>query len=212
MWPFPSMDGGDRPRIVTPRVIMRPARLADYQAWADVRGASRDFLERWEPSWGNDPLSRSSYRRRVGHYRMIARRGVGLAFHIFARDRDVAPAQNGLIGGLTLNNIRYGVVQSCNVGYWLAEPHARQGYMTEALGGAADFVFTTLGLHRLEAACLPENHRSIGLLEKLGFEAEGHAREYLLINGRWTDHRLFGLIATDWRRNRPVPVATIDAG
>ncbi|AFK54639.1 GNAT family N-acetyltransferase [Tistrella mobilis] len=216
MWPFASMDGGDRPRIITPRVVMRPARLVDYREWAEVREASREFLERWEPSWGNDPLSRGAYRRRVGHYRMIARRGMGLAFHVFVRDAGDGCSEGrealSLAGGLTLNNIRYGVVQSCNVGYWIGAHVARKGYMTEALAGAADFVFDTLGLHRLEAACLPENHRSIGLLEKLGFESEGYAREYLLIDGRWTDHRLFGLIATDWRRRRPLPPAVIDAG
>ena len=47
MWPFASMDGGDRPRIITPRVVMRPARLVDYREWAEVREASREFLERW---------------------------------------------------------------------------------------------------------------------------------------------------------------------
>ena len=50
------------------------------------------------------------------------------------------------------------------------------------------FVFTTLGLHRIEAACLPENEPRSNLLAKPAFAQEGLARRYLLINGEWGDH------------------------
>ena len=55
----------------------------------------------------------------------------------------------------------------------------------------------TLELHRLEAACLPTNAASQGVLRKLGFKEEGYARKYLRINGEWCDHLLFGLIGAD---------------
>ena len=42
-----------------------------------------------------------------------------------------------------------------------------------------------LDLSRLEAACLPENAASRGLLEKSGFKYEGVAQSYLQIAGRW---------------------------
>ncbi|MGL4717164.1 MAG: 30S ribosomal protein S5 alanine N-acetyltransferase, partial [Aeromonas sp.] len=41
---------------------------------------------------------------------------------------------------------------------------------------------------------MPANQRSGALLERLGFEREGFARAYLLINGRWEDHILTSLI------------------
>jgi len=53
------------------------------------------------------------------------------------------------------------------------------------------FSFSTLRLHRLEAACIPTNAPSIRLLEKTGFVREGYAREYLCINGVWQDHLLY---------------------
>jgi [ribosomal protein S5]-alanine N-acetyltransferase len=53
------------------------------------------------------------------------------------------------------------------------------------------FVFATLRLHRLEAACIPTNAGSIRLLENNGFVREGYAREYLCINGVWQDHLLY---------------------
>ena len=55
-----------------------------------------------------------------------------------------------------------------------------------------------LGLHRLEAACLPDNAASQGLLRKLGFHEEGYARDYLRINGQWQDHLLFAMLSGDY--------------
>jgi ribosomal-protein-alanine N-acetyltransferase len=63
------------------------------------------------------------------------------------------------------------------------------------------FSFTTLRLHRLEAACIPTNAPSIRLLEKTGFLREGYAREYLCINGVWQDHLLYARL----RESAPLP-------
>jgi len=60
-----------------------------------------------------------------------------------------------------------------------------------------DFAFERLRLHRVEAACLPHNGPSRGLLLKTGFREEGYAREYLCIDGRWQDHILFALLEHD---------------
>lgn len=190
-----------------PRVYLRPPLRRDWREWCLLRARSRDFLQRWEPTWAEDAVSRAAFQHRLEHYRRLARQGSGLALHVFRREDDA------LLGGLTLNNVRHGIVQSCNVGYWIGEEYARQGYMTEALGATAAYVFERLRLHRLEAACLPENDPSRGLLRKLGFREEGRARAYLKINGAWRDHLLFALVAEDWRAmqaRRPAD-ANVDA-
>jgi ribosomal-protein-alanine N-acetyltransferase len=63
--------------------------------------------------------------------------------------------------------------------------------------GAVRFAFSDLGLHRVEAACLPGNEPSRRLLERVGFRCEGEARAYLRINGNWADHLLYAMISTD---------------
>ena len=90
---------------------------------------------------------------------------------------------------------------SCSVGYWVGKDFARQGLMGDALDAMMPFVFKKLALHRIEAACLPTNLASEGLLRKLGFQREGYARRYLRINGEWQDHLLFALLADDYRRS-----------
>jgi ribosomal-protein-alanine N-acetyltransferase len=181
------------PVIETDQVTLRTPQMADYPAWAELRAQSREFLTPWEPLWASDELSRASFRRRVRHYLRDLREDVGYALFIFA-----APA-SVLVGGLTLCNVRRGVTQSCTLGYWVGAKYANQGYMTAAVRAAIPFVFDSLELHRLEAACLPSNTASIKLLEKTGFKREGLARRYLRINGIWQDHLLYALLDTDTR-------------
>ena len=76
----------------------------------------------------------------------------------------------------------------------MGAPHAGKGHMTRAVAAAARFGFSTLRLHRIEAACLPDNVASMTLLERNGFRREGLARAYLRINGAWRDHVLFALL------------------
>ena len=102
-----------------------------------------------------------------------------------------------MVGGLTLANIRRGVAQAGSIGYWVGQPFARQGYMTAAVRTLIPFCFGALRLHRLEAACIPTNDASIGLLEKTGFKREGYARGYLCINGAWQDHLLYARLRED---------------
>ena len=75
--------------------------------------------------------------------------------------------------------------------------------MTEAVHGACSFAFDHLSLHRIEAATLPHNEASQGVLLRCGFEEEGLARRYLKINGRWQDHRLFALLREDFDPSLP---------
>ncbi len=180
-------------RIDGPNVYIRPPQDEDWQAWADLRERSRDFLVPWEPTWPVDSLSRHAYRRRLRHYAEEWQTGAGYAFFVFAR------ADDGLRGGVTLSNVRRGVAQTGTLGYWVGQPFARQGVMTEALGCVMDYAFERLHLHRLEAACLPRNQASQGVLRKCGFREEGFAPKYLRINGTWEDHLLFALLADEAR-------------
>ncbi len=57
--------------------------------------------------------------------------------------------------------------------------------------------FGELGLHRVEAATLVDNHRSQAVLARNGFTRIGFAPRYLMIAGRWQDHLLFQRLADD---------------
>jgi ribosomal-protein-alanine N-acetyltransferase len=66
--------------------------------------------------------------------------------------------------------------------------------MKEIVNHAISYSFNDLRLHRIMANYMPVNDRSAGLLKNLGFQQEGLAKEYLLINGKWEDHVLTSLL------------------
>ena len=171
-------------------VLLRPASMSDYAAWAALRDRSRAALTRWEPQWSLDELTRTSFRRRVRHYARESREDLGYAFLIFLPGGHLA-------GGLTLSNVRRGVTQSATIGYWLGAEYCGRGLMTAAIRAAIPFVFDVLKLHRLDAAVMPANSPSVAVLERAGFVREGLARRYLKIAGRWEDHLIYALLADD---------------
>lgn len=186
-----TFPGGQQPVIRGTDVYLRYPRVSDFIAWSKLRSESRGFLAPWEPSWATDELSKGAFRRRLRRYQKDARLDSSYAFFVFRHE------DNALVGGCTLSNVRRGVTQCCALGYWIGERFARQGYMFDAARALLPFIFRTLGLHRIEAACLPENEASRSLLVKVGFREEGLAKRYLQINGEWQDHVLFALLADE---------------
>lgn len=169
---------------------LRPHRSGDFAEWADLRARSRMFLQPWEPTWPSDDLTRAAFRRRLQAYAHDLERGLAYPFLVFRQ------SDGAMVGGITLSNVRRGVAQMGTLGYWVGEPFARQGHTLAAVRAVCRFGFQRLGLHRLEAACLPTNEPSRGVLTKAGFKQEGLARAYLRINGNWRDHLLFGMISS----------------
>lgn len=171
-------------------IILRPPTQVDYEDWAELRQASRAFLQPWEPSWPVDDLARNSFRRRMRRYAEDQRSDHAYPYFVFSTD-------GTLLGGLTLSNVRRGVAQTATLGYWMGVTFAGKGHMSAAVRLLVPHALTTLGLHRIEAACMPSNAASIRLLEKVGFTREGYARQYLCIDGLWQDHLLFAFVRGD---------------
>ncbi len=160
-----------------------------------LRLASEEHLVPWEPRWADDHLTRKAFTNRVYWAQRSINSGSAVPLFLIRR-KDEA-----LTGAITLDNIRRGPSQSGTLGYWSGAVFARQGYMREAIAAMLHHAFTRLDLSRIEAACLPENEASRGLLEKCGFKYEGVAQSYLQIDGRWRSHVLYAALRGD-RRGR----------
>ena len=182
-----------RVRVETERMTLRLPEHGDWRQWSEVREASAEFLVKWEPVWSNDHLTRRAFTNRVYWAQRAEAQGQALPMLLIRRE------DQQLLGALTLDNIRRGPSQTGTFGYWIGQPFARQGYMREALLALTHHAFTRLDLSRLEAACLPENAASRGVLEKCGFKYEGVAQSYLQINGRWRNHVLYANLRGDRR-------------
>lgn len=180
-------------KLETERLSLRPPVHSDFNDWAALRRASQEFLTPWEPIWAKDHLTRKSFTNRVYWAQRSVASGTAIPLFLFRRSDDV------LLGAITLDNVRRGPAQAGTLGYWTGQAFARNGYMREAIGAIVHYAFTRLDLSRIEAACLPENKPSRGLLESSGFKYEGVAQSYLQINGRWRTHVLYASLRSDRR-------------
>ena len=189
---FPSRSNPPRPsldtQLVGPRVLLRVGDPADWNNWRNLRSASRAFLEPWEPAWPPHALTYDFFCGNLRRHWREWRAGTDYTFLIFGLN------DGALLGSIALNDIQRGVSQKGTLGYWVGLPYAGQGIMTEAASLVCDFAFKTLGLHRVEASCLPHNDPSKRLLQRLNFTEEGYAKGYLRINGTWEDHLLWGRV------------------
>ena len=114
-------------RIAGRRVFLRAPSMDDWPEWAELRARSRAFLTPWEPTWPEDSLGRDHFRRRLRQQVREWRAGEAYGLFVFTNDT------RRLAGGINLSNVRRGVAQAAAVGYWMGQPYAGQGLMTDAL-------------------------------------------------------------------------------
>ncbi len=160
---------------------------------ADVLRAYRQrnaaHLAPWEPTRSAedgmllDACQRAATRSAQGY-------ADGSAVQFIAIERQ---SQN-MVAACNFTNIVRGPFQACHLGYSVDQEWQGRRLMHEVLQAGMDYLFGTLGLHRIMANHMPSNVRSERLLRSLGFEREGYARAYLQIAGRWEDMVLNALV------------------
>jgi [ribosomal protein S5]-alanine N-acetyltransferase len=99
------------------------------------------------------------------------------------------------LGWVILVPRREGVFE---LGYILGRADWGMGFVQEAANMALDYAFRSLGTRRVMADTDPENIASIRLLEKLGFQQEGHLRAEWETHIGIRDSLIFGLLQDEW--------------
>lgn len=154
----------------------------------DFYRRNRAHLAPWEPLRDEHFYTLSYWHARLQDSYSQFFNGTGVS--LVALD----PTGEQVIATCNFSNILMGVFKACHLGYAIDQQQQGQGIMREVLSAGIDYLFREHGLHRIMACYMPVNQRSGALLERLGFEQEGFARAYLMINGRWEDHILTSLI------------------
>lgn len=171
-------------RVSTGRTVIAPALHTDARALLRYRLDNRAHLAAWEPR--RDPCwyTLEQCLRGILDGQRAMQQDQGYPLLVWAADR------SQIIATVTFANVVRGAFQSCHLGYGMAAAWQGQGLMHEALEAALAWAFAELRMHRVMANYLPRNVRSGRLLQRLGFEREGYARQYLQIAGVWEDHVL----------------------
>ena len=84
-------------------------------------------------------------------------------------------------------------------GFAVGSPFWGTGVFQQGAELVLDFVFNTLGVHRLEARAAVKNGRGIGALMKVGAVQEGVLRKSFLRGGRYLDQALYAILDEDRR-------------
>ena len=174
--------------MVKPGLKIIRAHLGHETIMANYFAVNEHHLQPWSPLVPREHHSIDMWRRRLEEREIEFQNG--LSAHFIGTDS----TESHVIGSCSLSNIVRSVVQACNLGYSVAERYQGQGYMKAIVLHAINYAFDELKLHRVKADHMPSNERSEALLRSLGFEREGYAKDYILINGKWEDHVLNSLI------------------
>ncbi|HEX2903564.1 MAG TPA: GNAT family protein, partial [Jatrophihabitans sp.] len=95
--------------------------------------------------------------------------------------------------------------RAAHIGLSLRPVARGRGLATETLRLLSGYGFDILGLQRLAIETLSDNEPMIRAAQRAGFTREGTLRQAGWVNGRWRDEAIFGLLADEWRRDRPDP-------
>jgi RimJ/RimL family protein N-acetyltransferase len=189
----------DHATLLTARLTLRPLSLADTDAMHAIF-TDADSMK----YWSHPPLTRIE-ETRDSMAKALVEDGTA---------RTWAVTTNGYecLGWVTL----FGVQDRMGwIGYVLAPAARGKGYAEEAVAAALNHGFGAWNLHRIAANIDPRNHRSAGLLVRLGFTREGHQRQDFLYAGRYIDTGIFAMLASEWRErqeNPPAPLPVLRHG
>ncbi|MBR7887842.1 GNAT family N-acetyltransferase [Marinomonas sp. A79] len=176
------------PRIVTKRGVLKVLDESQASLLYDYINEEKAFLAPWEPTRSEGYYSLETCQLRIREMRRDFLEDRGVAFCFLSSD------ETKMLAYSNYSNIIRGVFQSCNLGYSLRESEQGKGMMQEALSAGLDYLHKELHIDRIQASYMPRNARSAAVLQRLGFDKEGLARDYLKINGEWEDHVLTALV------------------
>lgn len=169
----------------TNRLVLRILDESHASQVLDYCLRNRDFLKEWENLREDEYFTIPYHQDALNIDLQAIEEGRSLRLWLFKKEDTEF---RRVIGNISLSNIVYGPFLSCHLGYRLDKEEINRGYITEALKKGIDIAFHEYKLHRIEANIMPKNLRSLRVVEKLGFQHEGLARNYLKINGKWEDH------------------------
>lgn len=100
--------------------------------------------------------------------------------------------------------------QAAEWGFAIGSAFWGTGVFTESAQLILQFVFLTLGVHRLEARAAVRNGRGGRALQKMGAVQEGVLRQSFKCNGEYLDQVLYAIVKDDWHASlQPAAPAVI---
>ncbi len=179
-----------QPTLTTPRLIIRPFRPEDAP---DIKRLLDDPIIAATTARIPHPYELENANQFIAEITVEFDSGRGITCAITIR------STGELIGVVSLRIESYW--ERAELGYWIGVSHWSNGFATEAAAAMVEYGFRNLGLNRLYAWFFPDNPASGRVLEKIGMQREGLARQHLKKSDGFKDAVLMGLLRQEWEHN-----------
>lgn len=179
--------------IESERLVLALPRIGSENQIVKFYLDNEEHLAPWDPKKPEGFFTESYWNLKIGQAHQEFEDQSSLRLNIYSKKT------KELVGMCNFTSFERGPFQCCRLGYKICHTFQGNNYMYEALEVAIDYIFSELNFHRIEANYIPKNIRSANLLKRLGFEENGLAKNYLLIDGSWQDHILTSKTNKNWR-------------
>ena len=179
-------------RLTGERIYLRAYKTSDAQALSDM--TARDEIYRTTYNIQRD-FDVAHARWWIKFNANCRRTGTSYEFGIFENGTD------RLIGNIGIVNVN-SRCHHATLAYFIHPDMWNQGIATEAGKVILDYAFSRLGLNRVGAVCMVDNAASRRVLDKLGFEFEGVARQEIMKDGIYYDVAHYGLLSEDFNADK----------
>lgn len=146
--------------IRTPRLLLRPWRVADAARLKDAIDRNLTQLRQWMPWAMDEPSPLKVIEERILKFEQDFAAGADSVYAIFSAD------EAEVLGGTGLHPRIDGGVE---IGYWLDRRHQGQGLATEAAQALCAEAFAHPDIERVQIRCDPRNVKSAAVPSRLGF-------------------------------------------
>ncbi len=160
----------------TERVLIRPAYVKDAAIMHEAMKASFPQLKRWMP-WAQSlaSLRDTEYYLAQGEkmWNSPLHDGVELPMQIMDLTQTIYYGATGIKPALL-------AIPSFEIGYWVNQPYAKQGFITEGMNALTRYLFDVLKAKRVEINCEESNIDSAKVPQRLHYAFEGTLKNYRL--------------------------------
>jgi ribosomal-protein-alanine N-acetyltransferase len=183
-----GLDAATFPIIATERLVLRDVQLSDAADVLVFRGDP--VVQRFDDPPIHTVAEAEAFIVDELHAEYAS--GDGIAWGVTLAHQDVVV---GLVGFHRWDRYH----RRAEVGYGLARTHWGQGLASEALRAIIRYGFDQMELNRIYARTIADNHESVRLLDRLGFQREGTQRAHSLEDdGTFHDSAVYGMLAHEF--------------
>lgn len=172
--------------IETNRLLIRPYVKEDYSNWLAEHQGRKPSQHEYDNGYKDMSLSTQEwFVEWISNFHQRALKDELYILGVFRKEDGV---HVGKVELLTILRMDY---QWAAMGYSILNQHWRNGYGLESVVAAKELFYEKLDFHRIELHINTDNHPSIQLANKAGFQYECTRKAFSYENDKWQDFFIY---------------------